>query len=161
MTDKIAIISVRTKIGASEKIRKAIRQFGITGTHQCVIKEKNSALQGALKLVNSMITWGEPSEETIKNIEPYKKENSYHLQPPFGGYGRKGIKISYKQKGATGNRGIKINELIKNMLPQNKPKNFKNTNQNAPKTEQKTKHNSTEKTTNTKIITNTKTTKVK
>ena len=50
----------------------------------------------------------------VYNNKKYKKY--FRLNPPKKGYGRKGIKKNFKEGGAVGYRGEKINDLIRRMV---------------------------------------------
>ena len=54
----------------------------------------------------------------MKKAEKDKKGRikPFRLNPPRGGFERKGIKVSFNSGGALGYRGEKINSLIKKML---------------------------------------------
>jgi large subunit ribosomal protein L30 len=56
------------------------------------------------------------NDETAKALEKRKKGKYYALNPPKGGFERKGTKIPFKLGGAYGYRADKINDLIKRML---------------------------------------------
>ena len=46
-----------------------------------------------------------------KKYKPY-----FRLKPPVKGYGKKGIKLHFKNGGALGYRADKINDLLKRMM---------------------------------------------
>ena len=73
-----------------------------------------------------MRAWGEIDEGTIKlllekrgEIDPKDKKkykSFFRLNPPRGGFERKGIKKGFSAGGALGYRGAKVIELIKKMM---------------------------------------------
>jgi len=96
-----------------------------------------------IKKVKDYVTWGEIDENTYNALidgrsEEYKGRISdrngkikyerfidvngkkikkfFRLNSPRKGYGRKGIKVSFKNSGALDYRGDKINDLIKRMI---------------------------------------------
>jgi len=79
-----------------------------------------------LRKIKDYVAYGEISDETLKELiskrakKQADKENKtkpfFELPPPKGGFERKGIKISFKDGGALGYRGSKINDLVKRML---------------------------------------------
>jgi len=54
------------------------------------------------------------SKKTLKDVPGLK--NFFRLNPPKGGFERKGIKIQYSLGGALGYRKEKINDLVVKML---------------------------------------------
>ena len=56
------------------------------------------------------------SEEDNITVDGKKIKPFFRLNPPAKGFGRKGIKVSFKAKGALGYRADKINDLIKRMI---------------------------------------------
>lgn len=54
------------------------------------------------------------SKKTLKDVPGLK--NFFRLNPPIGGFERKGIKIQYSLGGALGYRKEKINDLVVKML---------------------------------------------
>ena len=85
----------------------------ISRKHSCVLLEETGTVKGMLKTAKDFVTWGPASDETIKKLEA-KGKPPYRLHPPLKGWGAS-IKKSFP-KGALGNRGEKINELIERML---------------------------------------------
>ena len=116
----------------------------LTRKNHCVVIENTPSSLGMIKKIKDYITWGEISEETLKelfekrgeayngpekdargkidynrkfvtfNKKNYKK--TFRLNPPRKGFGRKGIKVPFKVGGTLGDRKEKINDLIKRML---------------------------------------------
>jgi hypothetical protein len=57
------------------------------------------------------------NQETLKLVEnKANKSGVYMLNSPKHGYGRRGIKSSFRDRGAIGPRGEAINDLIERMI---------------------------------------------
>ena len=125
MTKRIAVIRVRGTINKEGTVKDTLRRLNLHHQNYCVILEERSELMGMVTKVKDTVTWGpiQPSVEkelqekrTEKNIRTNKAKPFYRLHPPQKGYGRKGIKKHFSIKGALGDRGEKINDLIKRMI---------------------------------------------
>jgi len=117
---KIAIIRVRGRVGVREDIEHTLRRLKLTKPNHLVIYEDSPVIRGMINKAKDYITWGEVSDEFIKEIEKHatkEDENLYRLQPPRKGWGRRGIKYTYAQGGALGYRGKDIESLIERMFP--------------------------------------------
>jgi large subunit ribosomal protein L30 len=125
---KFAAILVRGTIGFSREIKDTLQMLRLYKKNMCVLIQDTPAYRGMLTKVQSMITWGEVDDSTIKELKEKRGEKTkdkegkevakpfYRLSPPRGGFERKGIKLPFKVGGALGYRGPKINDLIKRML---------------------------------------------
>lgn len=115
---KIAVIQIRGLVEVKQEIKDTLRMLNLQRKNSCVIIEDNQANRGMLKKCENHITYGEITEETIKELQQKRPTTKkfYSLHPPKGGFERRGIKKPYNLKGALGNRGEKINDLIKKML---------------------------------------------
>jgi len=114
----LAAILVRGLIGANQDIKDTLRMLNLQKKNSCAIFPDIPSNKGMMHKCKDYITYGEISEETLKELESKreKQNNHFTLQPPRGGFERKGIKTPYASKGALGYRGDKINELIKKMI---------------------------------------------
>jgi len=133
--NKIAIIRVRGK----NKIRKPVKDtfifLRLLNKNHCVILDKSDNIMGMVKKVKDYVTYGEIDDATLKLLvekrgkESKDKESKksiefdgkkyrpfFALNPPRKGYGRKGVKVSFKAGGALGYRADKINDIIKKMI---------------------------------------------
>ena len=117
---KIAIIRLRGTNDVKVEIEDTLKMLRLHKKHTCSVYPKTPELSGMLEKCKDYITYGELDEDTYKLLvekRGMKKEgklvNYFHLQPPKGGFERKGIKTPFTLKGALGNRGEKINALIK------------------------------------------------
>ena len=137
----IAAIRVRGSVNLSPNNKRTLELLKLSRPNHCVIYQNNKSVEGMLKEVDKYVTWGQVSEETLeklvykrgrfpgdKRVEKKdakalakklteKKEtglkNVFRLNPPSHGY--KSVLEMYP-KGACGNRGDKINELLKRMI---------------------------------------------
>jgi len=116
MNEKIAVILIRSGIRANQEILDTLRSLNLKKKNNCAILDKKKETQEMIKKIKDLVTWGELSEEILKELEKKKKGKSICLKPPRKGYGRKGIKVPFKVGGGLGYRGKKINDLIKRML---------------------------------------------
>ncbi len=117
MSEKIAIVLIRSGICHSHMVQDTLKMLNLREKNGCVLVEKKPEIEGMLHKIKDLVTWGKASEEVLKLMEKRKRGKMYSLQPPRKGYGRKGIKVAFKKGGALGDRGEKINDLLKRMLP--------------------------------------------
>ena len=119
--EKIAIIRLRGPIGLNKDIADTLKMLNLNAKNNCIILEETKIIKGMLKKIAPWITWGRINDETLKMLQEkrkaLKKEKLlFALNSPKKGFGRKGIKMPFKLKGAYGNREEKINDLIQRML---------------------------------------------
>lgn len=122
----VAVILVRGLIDLRGDIKDTLKMLRLLRKNYCVVLENNPANMGMIKKAKDYITWGEIDEPTLKVLidkraeknpkDPKKTKPFFRLQPPRKGFGRKGIKYTFTEGGALGDRGQKINDLIKRML---------------------------------------------
>ncbi len=122
-TDKIAVIRIRGNIGLKNEIKDTLKMLNLHRSNFCVVVPKNDSYLGMIKKVKDYVTYGEIDDETYKLLSEKRGEKKgdklkafFRLSPPKKGFERKGIKVSFKKKGALGYRGAKINDLIKRMI---------------------------------------------
>ncbi|PIN80121.1 50S ribosomal protein L30 [Candidatus Woesearchaeota archaeon CG10_big_fil_rev_8_21_14_0_10_30_7] len=113
---KLAIIRIRGQSNLIRGIRDTLDFLKIKAKNNCVIRESTPTLLGMLKKVQHLITWGEVNSDVEKKLKEKEKNGVIRLAPPRKGYGRKGVKIPFTQKGAYGDRKEKINDLIERMI---------------------------------------------
>lgn len=117
MAAQLAIIRVRGLLRRTAEQRTTFEYLNITTKQACAIFPDTPSIRGMIRKVDGFITWGEVDDETIKLLEEKKgKQKTYNLQPPRGGFERKGTKVPYSRGGALGYRGSAINDLIKRMI---------------------------------------------
>lgn len=123
----VALIRIKglTKVGPGKN--DTMNMLGLYRKHYCVIIPKTPSMMGMLKKVEDLLTWGEIDASTEKELKEKRGEKTkkdgkeglkhfFRLNPPRGGFERKGTKVPFKIGGALGYRGSKINDLIKRML---------------------------------------------
>ncbi|MBS3169107.1 uL30 family ribosomal protein [Candidatus Woesearchaeota archaeon] len=139
---KIAVVLIRGMIDMDRPLKDALRILRLHRKNHCVIVEDNRISRGMIQKVKDYVTWGEISPETYTELigkrgkefkarqtdrkQKYsyaviefqgKKYKPYFaLNPPLKGFGRKGIKVAFRVGGALGNRGEKINDLLRRMM---------------------------------------------
>lgn len=116
---KTAVILVRGKAGMKGEIEDTLDMLNLFRKNFCVIIPANPSMMGMVKHVKDFVTWGEIDDATEKMLIEKRGEKDkpfFRLQPPRGGFGRKGIKIPFNIGGGIGYRGPKINDLIRRML---------------------------------------------
>ena len=119
----IAIIRIRGTNDVKTGIESTMVMLKLHKKYTCSVYPKTDALMGMLEKCKDYTTYGELDEETHKLlidkraiVKEGKTTNYFHLQPPRGGFERKGIKTPFSMKGALGYRAEKINLLIKKMI---------------------------------------------
>ena len=116
---KLAVVLIRGLVGVRHDIKQTLAYLNLHKKHACVIIEDTPVTRGMIKKIESYVTYGQVSEETIKALDEKRKGNDKHvyfLAPPVGGFERKGIKHSFNNGGALGNRNEAINELLAKMM---------------------------------------------
>ncbi|MFT4343168.1 MAG: uL30 family ribosomal protein [Candidatus Woesearchaeota archaeon] len=117
---KLAVIRIRGTDNVHVSIRETFQKLNLTNQHMVSVVPNSSVIRGMLQKAKDFVTWGELDEETYTLLKTKaaktRKETVFRLQPPRGGYERKGIKVSYTNGGALGNRGAAINILLKKMI---------------------------------------------
>ena len=140
---KIAVIRVRGPVNLRKDVKDTLKLLRLYRKNFCIVVEGNPSFIGMVNKVKDYVTFGEIDDSTYKDLvgkrsEEFKgrEEDSkgkikyngfivvdgkkikpfFRLSPPKGGFGRKGIKVSFKAHGALGNRGEKINDLLKRMI---------------------------------------------
>jgi len=141
-SDKIAVVLVRGMVNMNEGVKRTLTLLNLTKKNHCIVVVGNPVNMGMIKKVKDYVTWGPVHEEIIKELvtkrgkeyntrltdsrnkysynaldmDGKKYRPSFPLNPPRKGFGRKGIKMAFKVGGALGDRGDKINDLIKRMI---------------------------------------------
>jgi len=118
---KIAVILVRSTVRAPQSIIDTLNMLKLYKKHNCSILDNTPSNAGMVNKVKDYVTFGTVDDATIKLLaEKGSKEEKgisrYCLNPPKGGFERKGIKRNFGVGGALGNRREKIGLLIKKML---------------------------------------------
>lgn len=118
MTDKLAAIQIRGRIGAKKNVKETLDLLNLQKKNALVILDDTEENKGMLKKCKDYLTYGEVDEETIEALQDEREEsnNHYNLHPPRGGFRQGGIKKHYNDNGALGYRGEAINDLIHKMI---------------------------------------------
>ena len=120
----LAIIRIRGGRRIAGEIKDTLTMLNLANQHNMVIIPNKPSLAGMVKKAKDYVTWGEVSPDIKAEVEKVKTEKTsdgkvkkcFRLNPPKGGFERKGIKIPFSVGGALGYRGDKINDLIKKMF---------------------------------------------
>ncbi len=121
---KMAVIRIRNTTRAGGAVRDTLKMLRLYKKFTCAVVDNTPAMRGMLDKAKDFTTYGEIDEDTIKLLQQKrgtkdkegKMKTYFHLHPPIGGFERKGIKHSFRQGGALGYRGARINDLIKKMI---------------------------------------------
>lgn len=122
----IALVRIRGVIRINKEVADTLDMLKLHKKNFCSVQRATPSIIGMVKKVKDYITWGEIDDLTLKQliekrgvINPKDRKRTkpfFRLNPPKKGYGRKGIKKTFVQRGALGYRGQKINDLILRML---------------------------------------------
>lgn len=142
-TSRLAAVRVRGLTGVRTTVSDTLNMMRLYKKNYCCVLPNIPAYVGMLKKAKDYITWGEIDEDTFNMIidkrgEEFKGRETdskekidyndifvinnkkikkyFRLNAPRKGFGRKGVKYSFKEGGALGYRGSAINELIKRMV---------------------------------------------
>ncbi len=140
----LAAIRVRGSVKADARVEDTMRMLRLTRANHCTLLHDNPTSIGMLRKAGGWLTWGHIDQDTLEKLIARKgrvegdrkldrkealdiakkigKSQSldgiaikrvFRLSPPSRGY--KSVKLPYP-RGALGDRGEKINELIKRMI---------------------------------------------
>ena len=141
-SSRIAAILVRGVVKGSQPLKDTLRILNLSRKNHCVVIDNTPVFRGMMQKAKDYLTWGEISEDTFQKLlaargkeirertHDRKGKYAYHsldvngkkflpyftLNSPRKGFGRKGVKVSFKAGGALGYRGEKLNDLILRML---------------------------------------------
>ncbi len=121
---KLAVIRIRGELHLPKEIKDTLFMLRLRKKNTCILLDQNSSNLGKIKKIKDYVTWGEIDPETEKMLiekrgiktKDGKLKPYFRLNPPRGGFERKGVKKPFSVGGALGNRKAKINELIKRMV---------------------------------------------
>ena len=141
-TQRLSAIRVRGLINIRTEVEDTLEMIRLYRKNFCCVLPNLPTYVGMLKKAKDYITWGEIDDETFNSliekrgeefkgrefdskkkivynnfflINDKKIKKYFRLNPPKKGFGRKGIKHTFKEGGALGYRGSAINELIRRM----------------------------------------------
>ncbi|MBU0461235.1 MAG: uL30 family ribosomal protein [Nanoarchaeota archaeon] len=123
-TKTVAVILVRGVIGSSPAVKNTLEKLNLERKNNCVLVKNTPSYMGMLFKVKDYITYGEVEAETVTKLQikrgvkdkEGKLKSYFRLNPPRGGFERKGIKKAYSIGGALGYRGKEMALLINKML---------------------------------------------
>lgn len=116
---EVAVLLVRGRINISTPIKDTLDQLGLNKKHACSVIKLDAHTKGMLQKVKDYCTWGSVSADTVAKLKSQSRDEKRiraNLHPPRGGYERKGIKHTYKNKGVLGDRGEAMDKLVQRML---------------------------------------------
>lgn len=114
----LAAVRIRGNLDTDEKVDKTLQTLNLDTRNQCVLLKDKDSIRGMLNQAKDYITFGEVSEDIIKELEERKGEeieanDTICLSPPSGGF--KSTKKQVGQGGALGERDD-IDGLIRKMV---------------------------------------------
>ena len=138
----IAAVLIRGIHDREYSVLDALKSLRLQRKHVCVLLTDTPSNRGQLQKVKDFVTWGTITDETRKLLvskrgkpaqgpltDSRKKIHArvlkmdgktllpyFNLQPPRGGFGRKGIKVGFSAGGALGDRKEAMNKLITRMI---------------------------------------------
>lgn len=110
-----AAILIRGLVGIQYTTKDTLFMLKLRKKHAAILVEENAVMLGMLLKVKDMIAYGPVSEPVAKKLQAKMKNGVCHLNPPRGGFGRKGIKIAYTDGGNLGKRES-MDTLVEAML---------------------------------------------
>lgn len=104
----LAVIRIRSAPKMSTQMEQTLYHLHLPRRHSCVILHNNATNRGMIRQVLSYVTWGEVSEDVVKQLESKAHKNaaknSFGLKSPKKDIARKGIKLPMHAGGALGFR---------------------------------------------------------
>ena len=123
MEKRLAIIRLRGRTGINKNIALTLELMKLQRVNSCIIAKESPELLGMLKKAKDYITWGVIDEAPLKAVLEKRKGVELNggrillrLNPARGGLGSRGIKASFTNSGALGNRKDKIADLLMKMV---------------------------------------------
>jgi large subunit ribosomal protein L30 len=124
--DLIAAVLIRGReMGVRHDMRQTLDILKLRRRHVCVVYTDSASVRGSLHKVKDLITYGPISAETFAELNAKrgslkdrdgKPINVFRMHPPRGGYGHKGIKVSYQQGGCLGLRRKGMDAFLAKMM---------------------------------------------
>jgi large subunit ribosomal protein L30 len=120
----LAAVLVRGTRGARVPILDALDSLRLRNKHVCVVLLETKGGRGAMLRCKDYIAYGTITEETKRLLEEKRGQKTaggklkpfFRLAPPHGGYERKGMKKTFAEGGVLGDRGAKMDDLIRRMI---------------------------------------------
>lgn len=122
----IAVVLIRNRtIGVRHDVHRALDNLRLRRRHICAVFPDNATTRGLMFKCKDLTTYGPISEEMLKLLNEKrgslkdregKPLNVFRMHPPRGGYGHKGIKVSYQEGGCLGLRRKGMDAFLTKML---------------------------------------------
>lgn len=65
---KLAVIRIRSGIGARGKVNKTLKTLGLARINHCILVDDGPSVRGTLHVAKDYITWGEIRPETLERL---------------------------------------------------------------------------------------------
>lgn len=65
---KILAVRIKGVVRSPAKMTDALKTLRLDGKNSCNVLEKTPTIEGALRKVSHLVTWGEPSEDTFVKL---------------------------------------------------------------------------------------------
>ncbi len=134
----VVVLRIKGNIGMHPDIKKTLESLKLRKVFTAALYPLTPELEGMLKKVQRYVTWGKPNRETIftflkrskyvaeeglerladaleKGEEELSRPLFINLRPPSKGF-KNSLKKDFKSGGEYGDRGEKINDLIRRMF---------------------------------------------
>jgi len=108
--------------------KDTMRHLNLHRKNYCTVIEDSPEKMGMVIKGKDFLTWGPIDDATLALLKERREEKTrdnagkeyakpfFRLSPPRKGFGRKGMKAVFSKGGALGNRGEKMNDLIRRMI---------------------------------------------
>lgn len=124
--EKLAIVLIRNRtIGVRHDVVRSLDKLRLGRRQICAVFEDTPSVRGMMFKVKDLTTYGPISEATLKMLNEKRGSlkdregkllNVFRMHPPRGGYGRKGIKVSYQDGGCLGLRRKGMDAFLEKMM---------------------------------------------
>lgn len=122
----LAIVLIRNRtIGIRHDTVRALDNLRLRRRHICAVFPDNPTTRGLMFKCKDLTTYGPISPEMLKLLNEKrgslkdregKPLNVFRMHPPRGGYGHKGVKVSYQEGGCLGLRRKGMDVFLQKML---------------------------------------------
>jgi large subunit ribosomal protein L30 len=116
---RLCVIRISGMVRMRREAMDTLDMMKLRRKYSCIVLEPTKPNLGMINKVKDFVTFGEISDDVYKLLVEKRGEKGktfFRLHPPIKGWERKGTKMSYNNGGALGDRGEKINELVKRMI---------------------------------------------
>jgi len=137
------VVRIRGTVNTSPTAKKTLEMLNLRRTNNASIWVESESVRKMFKIVEHMVAFGKIDDETLKELVEKKGEaiegkldakkvleglksgktanqvgldNCFRLNPPKGGFERKGVKVPYNMGGAHGYRKDGVGKLVKKMI---------------------------------------------